>query len=279
MPQVEELFTQHTNMDHILNTTSGTLSYSDDGSESKEAVLFVNGFPLNKNSWFEQVKILAPFYRIITFDLTGLGKSTSDNGFVTIDSHVDDIITILNHCKIASASIVGLSMGGYIALRAADRYPLRFNALVLANTRADADSNSAKEKRFSQVTALKNGGILQFAETISSALFSDAFKKNHPEKVLKLNKSIQAQTVKGLCGNLMAIAARQDANEYLGKIKLPVLIISSDNDTVIPYEESAKIKINVTHAKITKIANSGHLTNIEQPDFFSKCIIEFLAKA
>lgn len=263
-------------MDQYLKTENSRICLSSYGETNKETILFIHGFPLSKETWEEQVKFLSPYFRIVTYDLCGLGNSTNETGFVTIDSHVADLIAILDFLKLKRVNLVGLSMGGYIALRAVNLFPERFKSLILSNTRADADSNEAKEKRFAQIASLSNGGHATFAKDTSMALYSEEFRKKNFDKPLQLKELILRQSKNGLCGNILAMASRQDANEFLAKIKLPVLVITGDKDKVIPHKEGLKMKTLIPGAKLYQIKEAGHLSNIEQPVVFSKKIKEFL---
>ena len=146
-------------MEKFYNAPTGSLCFKDDGIANEETIVLIHGFPLTKESWDYVSTVLSSSYRVLRYDLTGMGKSTSSNYFVTIDSHVNDLIALMDYCLIDKCTLVGFSMGGYVALRAVNLFPNRFNSLVLANTKADADTNDAKEKRFSQVASLRNGEI------------------------------------------------------------------------------------------------------------------------
>lgn len=262
-------------MDQYLQTDNSRLCFSSFGETNQETILFIHGFPLSKETWEEQVKFLSPYFRIVTYDLCGLGNSSNETGFVTIDSHVADLIAILDFLKLKKVNLIGLSMGGYIALRAINLFPERFKSVILSNTRADADSNEVKEKRFAQIAALTSGGHADFAQGTSMALFSEDFRKTNFDKPLNLKKYILSQSKIGLCGNIMAMASRQDANSFLAKINLPVLVITGDNDNVIPNKEGLKMKTLIPEAQIYQIKEAGHLSNIEQPVVFSKKVKEF----
>lgn len=270
------LFLNFMNSKHYLQVQERSVCFFDLGQKEKSTIVLIPGFPLTKESWELQVKKLAENFRVISFDLAGLGESLHKTGFVTIDSHVTDLISVLDHCNVNKFIVLGLSMGGYVALRATNLFPDRIQSLILANTRADADSNSAKTKRFKQINSLQNGEINLFADTLAEALLSDNYKNRYPDALSTLAKSISKQSVSGLCGNLMAMAARHDAKEFLEKIQCPVLIITGDLDEVIPHEEGEKIHNKIAGSKIVKLENCGHLSNLEQPDMFLKELQEFL---
>jgi len=264
---------------HYLEVQENSVCFFDVGPKNKNGIVLIPGFPLTKESWDQQVKELSINNRVISFDYAGLGESLHNSGFVTIDSHVSDLMEVLDHCNVDKFTLLGLSMGGYVALRATNLFPERIQSLILANTRADADSNSAKTNRFKQINSLQNGDIKLFATTLAEALLSKDYKLRQPEALNYLINSISKQSVSGLCGNLMAMAARHDANEFLEEIRCPVLIITGDNDTVISHAEGQKINNKIPGSTIVKLANCGHLSNFEQPELFLKTVEDFLKKS
>ena len=153
------------------------ISFFVSGPVNATPIVFIHGFPFNREMWQPQVEFLEKSYRVITYDLRGHGKSTVGDGQYFMEYFVDDFITLLNHLKIASAVICGFSMGGYIALRAIERYPEKFKGLILADTRSEADSNEAKLKRAAGLMAIKSQGMALFAEGfLKMALAPETFK-------------------------------------------------------------------------------------------------------
>jgi pimeloyl-ACP methyl ester carboxylesterase len=266
-------------MEHFLQTRNTTLCYLDEGNKDRHPLVFVHAFPLTKESWELQAAALSDDYRILRYDIAGLGKSLINDCTLTMDTHVSNLISLLDHCQIGKCTLIGLSMGGYIALHAISKYPERFQSIILANTRADADSNKAKEKRFGQIELIKNGGISQFAETLAAALLSEQYRTRDPGKYQELITLIKSQPSDGLCSNIAAMASRLDFTETLFQINIPTLVITSDNDSVIPIEEGEKIGKAIPHTQLVQIGNAGHLSNLEQPVTFSRCIREFVGSA
>ena len=97
------------NTKHYLQVQERSISFIDVGSKAKNTIVLIPGFPLTKESWNEQVKELSINYRVISFDFAGLGESPNKSGFVTIDSHVNDLIALLDHCNVKKAIVLGLS--------------------------------------------------------------------------------------------------------------------------------------------------------------------------
>jgi 3-oxoadipate enol-lactonase len=143
-------------------TGKGSLFYTEEGSNNPFPVIFIHGFPFSHHMWHDQLKLVGKSYRAIAYDVRGHGKTDTGDGQYMIESHVDDLLQLMAHLKINSAVIVGLSMGGYIALRAVEKNPISFCGLVLCDTKSEADGNEAKIKRYQSMQEVKSKGTDEF---------------------------------------------------------------------------------------------------------------------
>src|ERR1041385_1473418 len=157
-------------MDAMINGLR--LHYVDTGKSPGIAVLFIHGFPFNHTMWQAQIELLKPHFRVIAYDGRGHGQSEIGDGQYMLEFLVDDLVGLLDHLKLDQAVLCGLSMGGYIALRAIERHPERVRALILCDTRSEADSNEAKLKRSAGIRTVKKEGVPAFAENFLKALFA-----------------------------------------------------------------------------------------------------------
>ena len=130
----------------MISVNGATICYDDFGTGALP-VIFLHGFPFDKSSWQPQMEFLRNTYRVIALDIRGFGKSTSGNETKSMSLFADDLIKFMDGLEIDKAIVCGLSMGGFILLNAANRFPERFKALVLCDTQCIADSPEAKEKR------------------------------------------------------------------------------------------------------------------------------------
>jgi 3-oxoadipate enol-lactonase len=116
-----------------------TICYDDFG-KGLLPIIFIHGFPFDKSSWQPQLDFLRQTHRVIAYDIRGFGNSTSGKEKESIRLFADDLIQFMDALEIDKAIVCGLSMGGYILLNAAFRYPERFEAIVLSDTQCIADS-------------------------------------------------------------------------------------------------------------------------------------------
>ena len=131
--------------------------YIDIGISTATPVIFIHGFPFSHKMWTfagGQTESIATTYRVIAYDIRGHGDSEIGDGQFTLEMFVDDLFGLMDHLNITRAVLVGFSMGGYIALRAAEKNPDRMRALVLCDTRSEADSNEAKLRRAANIKAI-----------------------------------------------------------------------------------------------------------------------------
>ena len=148
------------------------LAYSDEGQGPP--VIFLHAFPLNRTTWAPQVAGLSDRYRVVTIDLRGHGESDAPMWRYTLDQFAEDVNGLLEHLDIARATFVGLSMGGYILFALYRTHPALFQALVLADTRATADTPDAKAARFSMAQVAYRRGASAIAELMLPKLLSPA---------------------------------------------------------------------------------------------------------
>lgn len=256
-----------------INNTK--IEYTDTGIEHASPVIFIHGFPFNHTMWKEQTELLADTHRVITYDVRGHGKSELGNGHVLIDFLVDDLFAFMEHLGIQAANVVGLSMGGYIALRGIERTPERFLSLVLANTKSEADTNEAKTKRADAIRTIQNDGVETFAENFLKTVFATESFDKHPQEIRKVRKMIEQTSPQSLCSTLIALAARTDTTESLGKINVPALILVGEHDQLTPPAAAQSMANRIRDSHIHIIPDAAHMSNLENPEEFNTQLRDF----
>ncbi len=246
--------------------------------ESSPVVVFVHAFPLNQKMWEGQVKALRDKFSILTYDLRGFGKSEVGDGQYMFENHVDDFIELLLSLKIEKVIACGLSMGGYVLLRAYEKNPSFFHALILCDTRAESDGNEAKLRRNQMLHILKFHGKEKFIdEFVKTALSQKTFERNY-EVVEFVKKLIYENDEKGIAGNLISLSTRTDTTSVLEKIDVPTLIIVGEDDALTPPALAREINLKIKESELVVIPNAGHLSNLENAEEFNRAILNFLQK-
>jgi len=245
------------------------------GAVSRPAIVLIHGFPMGSEMWQSQIHALKRNYRVLAYDLRGQGRSETGDGQFTVESLVDDLIALLDELRIERAILSGLSMGGYVALRAIERYTDRVKGLILCDTRSEADSNEGKLARASTIKAIKKDGVRRFAtsflrDALSPSGFSDVRLVRAASRIICKNRPL------GLCGTLLAVAARTDTSGFLPKIEVPTLILVGEQDRITPPDLSGRMHAAIQCSELHTISHAGHLSNLENPSDFNRRLLEFL---
>jgi 3-oxoadipate enol-lactonase len=253
-----------------------TLAFNDQGTGLP--IVLLHAFPLNRTMWREQELALSSQFRVITIDLRGHGESDAPLWRYTLDQAADDVIGLLDHLSIQRATFVGLSMGGYILFALYRKYTHRVKALVLADTRAQADTSEGKEGRFQMAqTAYKNGPSA-IADIMIPKLLSPATVQSNLELVRRVRRMIEDNQISGIAGDLMAMAERSDSVPLLKQITCPTQIIVGEQDLPTPLADAKLMADQILGARLAVIPAAAHLSNMEQPDLFNETVRSFVSK-
>lgn len=262
----------------MRNTKVLGVSVNDYGGEGIPLV-FVHSFPLSSRMWDKQVAYFRDKYRVITFDTRGLGESTTDENVYSMEKLVNDFFHILNNLKIQKVNACGLSMGGYILLRAILKDSERFNSLILVNTKADKDDDEIILKRSSAVIKIQSGGREAYLQKLMPRLVPP----DKPELEKLIRDIVSENTDEGICGNLLALSTRTNTTDRLKELNVPVLLLSGDDDRINTDEETEKmfsilkdVRKHILYTAFIKMSGCGHLCNLEKPDEFNKILDWFL---
>jgi pimeloyl-ACP methyl ester carboxylesterase len=250
------------------------LSYRDRGAGIP--VVFLHAFPLNQTMWDEQIDFLSSKFRVVTLDWRGFGESTPGSGETTLDSMAGDLAGLLDHLSIEKAVICGLSMGGYAAFAFFRKHPDRIRGLILADTRATADSEDGKRGRFEMAATVRSKGPAALVETMTRRLIGQTSFNENPAVVERVGRMIMSNNSEGIAQALVAMAARPDSSDLLARIDCPTLVICGEEDTLTPPEEARMISRAIAGSILELIPRAGHLPNVEQPDVFNRVVLKFL---
>jgi len=253
-----------------------TVSYSDHGPDDAPVIIFIHGFPLNKSMWNIQVETLKENYRVITYDIRGHGNSDAGIDEFFIELFVIDLLRLMEKLKIEKSILCGLSLGGYIALNAALKYPDRFDGLILNDTQCIADTPEIKENRCNAIISIKEKGVEQYADEIIKKLFAqETFTKN--KNVIDAVREMIISTPKqSLCNTLHALAERKETCDQLPEINIPVLIMVGQEDKITPIAAAQQMHEKILNSKLEIIQQAGHLSNLENLTAFNTHLVNFL---
>jgi 3-oxoadipate enol-lactonase len=240
-------------------------------------VVLLHAFPLNARMWEGQLALAGGGWRVIAPHFRGVDGGTSDPPAVSIDDYAGDAIDLLDALHIQQAVVAGLSMGGYIAfamLRHAARY---VQALILADTRAEADTAEGVEGRKKMLELVQAKGPAAVAQEMIPKLLGETSRRTRPDVVDRVRSLVLSNSAEAIAGAVRALMTRPDSTPLLSTIHVPTLIVVGDEDTVTPPAVAEKMHGSIAGSEFTVIAGAGHLSNLEQPDAFNRALARFLA--
>ncbi len=239
-------------------------------------VIFLHGFPFNKNMWISQLEELHPDFTGIAVDIRGHGNSTMGHGFFSVDLFARDLLEFMRKMNIAEAIVCGVSMGGYIALRAHELAPERFRALILSDTNSLSDDNEGKVKRFETIQSVLKHGNRSFALTFSQKVFSGQSLENNRHAVQLIKSSIRRNNIRTICATLLALASRTETTGHLKNITVPTLLVWGAEDVVTPKSQADILLENIPGARFVEFPGCGHLPSLEDSAGFNRELNAFL---
>jgi pimeloyl-ACP methyl ester carboxylesterase len=246
------------------------------GARRRGTLVLVHGFPLTPSMWEPQFGIAEQGWRIIAPELRGFGNGSGDPPTTSIDDYAGDIIDLLDALHIGEAVICGLSMGGYTALAMFRHAPNYFQALVLADTRAEGDSPEAVTARRSMQQLVREKGPAAVADALLPRLVGETTKHDRPQVVEHLRRQITGNSKPSIEGALTALMTRPDSTPTLATIHCPVQIIVGEEDVLTPPALSEQMHRAIPGSEITVIGGAGHMSNMEQPQLFNEALARFL---
>lgn len=263
---------------HTLSLDGRTVSYLDEG-HGAPALVFVHGFPFAAEQWRTQIDSFAVRHRVVAPDLFGFGQSEifGDRGRYSIPAYADQVAGLIEALDLGPVVLTGLSMGGYIALDLVARRPGLVSALVLADTRSEADSPDAARRRSDQQVFLAgNGDPATLAGGLVEAVIGPQ-TAGRDGVVEAVRAMMLANDRQGWIGALEAMRTRADVTGTLGAIAVPTLVVVGEDDTLTPPAAAEALVAGIPGAHLEVVPAAGHVSNLENPAEFNRVLGAFLA--
>ena len=239
-------------------------------------VAFIHGFPHNRSLWAPQVSGLLDRARCIAPDLRGFGDSSRSGPF-NIDQYADDVATLLGTLGVERAVVAGLSMGGYVAFAMWRRHRALVRGLVLADTRAGADSDETRAKRQALIEVARTRGSGAVADAQITGMIGKTTREKRSGMIDEVHRMLESAPVEGIVGALEAMMARPDSTPTLATIDVPTLVVVGSEDVLTPPSEAEILHREIRNSRLEVIDHAGHVSNYERPAAFNHVLSEFLA--
>jgi 3-oxoadipate enol-lactonase len=249
------------------------LAYEEAGSGPP--LLFIHGWPHDRTLWSGQLSGLSTHARCIAPDLRGFGGSTV-RGPYSMAQYAEDLVALLDSLGIDRAIVCGLSMGGYVAMAMLRQHRDRVRAVILASTRATADTPEGREKRMRLIAFARENGVEALATRQLRAMVGETTFDSRPELLESLRRLMASAPLDGVLGALQAMADRPDSTETLRSLDVPAIVIGGAEDSFTPPAELRQLAAGIPGARLERIATAGHVCAFERPAAFNHLVTEFL---
>ncbi|MEO7990816.1 MAG: alpha/beta hydrolase [Chryseolinea sp.] len=236
-------------------------------------IILLHGFPMNQTVWEDFIPLLSDTHKVITVDLPGFGKSPLSQLPFTIDQIADSLLSWLSTEKISGATVIGHSLGGYVALAMVDKKPELFSGLGLFHSTALADSEEKKESRLKVVDFIRKNGVLGFTSNFIPPLFAD---QNH--KAISTVREIAVHSVHdAVVGYTLAMRNRPDRTSVLKKFKMPILFLAGEADAGISVDSITKQAEQCKSPNVHILKQVAHMGMFENPEACANIVRSFVS--
>jgi 3-oxoadipate enol-lactonase len=245
-----------------------------EGDETKPALIVSDPLATNLHLWDHNIPALLEHFRIVRYDSRGHGESVADKGPYSIEKLGRDALSILDALGIEKAHWLGLSKGGMVGLWILAHAPGRIKRAVLANTAAQVPGPDLWNSR---IRAARATGMEAMAGTIAERWFTKGFRDSQAAEVERVLAMVRATPLDGYIATCAALRD-MDLREAIRKIEVPVLVIVGRHDPSTPPEKGAAIASAIPGARLVTL-EASHMSVVEDPENFSRAVIDFLTAA
>lgn len=226
-------------------------------------VMLVHGFGEDHTIWHDQVEALKSKFQLIVPDLPGSGRSAF-TGNVSMEAMAEVLKNILDELQVGECIMIGHSMGGYVVLAFAEKYPQMLTAFGLFHSTAYADSEEKIAARRRGISFIMENGAAKFQEQSTLNLFSKETKDNMPELVSETVEKYTYFLPEPLVAYYEAMIERPDRTNVLKTFSRPVLFIIGKYDIAVPFEQALEQCYLPLASDIHILRHSGHLGMLEE---------------
>jgi 3-oxoadipate enol-lactonase len=237
-------------------------------------LVLIHAFPVDASMWERQVASLDTDAQVIAPHLPGFGGTPDAGDVLTMDAGADRVAEEMDRAGLDRAVLCGLSMGGYVAFSMWRRHRQRIAALVLANTRAEADDEAGRERRQAVAEKARTEGSEAIAES-PPPLLSEGADDALWDRVKDV---IRRQPGEAIAAAALGMAERPDSRPVLGEIDVPTTVIVGTADTLIPPAISEPMAHAIPNAELVTLNGAGHLSNLEEPDGFTAALRQLIQR-
>lgn len=249
-----------------------------DSGVGEKCVVLLHGYLESMYVWDDFAPLLTPSVRVITVDIPGHGISEVKGEVHTMEMVADVLHQMLKSLEIERVTMVGHSMGGYVALAFCARYPEQLDGLVLLSSTPNPDTEAKHENRRREIALVRAGKKDALARVAPEAGFAEQNRRRLRSYIDDLTECVHITEDDGIVALLGGMMERADQNEMLRKSVVPQLFILGKKDGYIPVEVAEEIVANHPQAQVAWLEESGHMGFIEEPEACAEALLKFVLK-
>lgn len=249
---------------------NGSIAYRERGVGPTLALL--HAFPLSSALFEPQLAALADACHVVALDLRGFGQTPLEGPY-SLEELAQDVAQTLAALGHERFVLGGLSMGGYVALAFQRLFGDRLQGLILADTRAGADSPEARERRLAIAREVEERGTEGLVETMPDTLLSAGAA---PDLKAHVRRWIAQADPRAVAAAQRAMAARLDSTPLLAAVRVPALVVVGEQDALVSPAEAEQMASMLPNGRLVRIPRAGHLSNVENPVAFNTALREFM---
>ncbi len=259
----------------VVRFQNQNISYSIGGSG--KTVVLLHGFPMDSSIWEKTQLNLHSYYQTIAIDLPGFGESEMLGETHSMSLMAQAVHAVLVNERTKAIVLAGHSMGGYVSLEFAIRYPTFLKGLVLLHSHAAADDDATKENRNISILQIKEDKAA-FLDAFVKGLFSKVYTESCTERIEAVKVLCQAQTTEATQAALAGMRDRVDHRDWLKACEVPVLFMLGKEDARIPVEKIMQQATLPAHTEILLLKDVAHFGFLEKPHITGITIGQFAEK-
>lgn len=249
-----------------------------DSGVGEKCVVLLHGYLESMYVWDDFAPLLTPSVRVITVDIPGHGISEVKGEVHTMEMVADVLHQMLKSLEIERVTMVGHSMGGYVALAFCARYPEQLDGVVLLSSTPNPDTEAKRENRRREIALVRAGKKDALSRVAPEAGFAEQNRRRLRSYIDDLTECVHITEDDGIVALLGGMMERADQNEMLRKSAVPQLFILGKKDGYIPVEVAEEIVANHPQAQVAWLEESGHMGFIEEPEACAEALLKFVLK-
>jgi 3-oxoadipate enol-lactonase len=257
---------------HFIEANNLSLNVRQEGNPAGQTLAFINSLGTDLRIWDDVVSQVADEYHVIRYDKRGHGLSDSPKTPYTIRDHTDDLAGLLDALNVEKVVLVGISVGGMIAMDFAEQYPEAVQALIVCDSLPKIGTSEMWNER---INTLWQGGMASLGDTILTRWFAPSYKEQHPVEYRGYYNMLTRMPVTGYTGTCEAIRDA-DLSEAVQYIQCPTLLLCGAEDVSTPPTAMKGLTDLMPNARYIEIEAAGHLPCIENPQAVVTTIQSFL---